>query len=74
MRRHQASALAPITAPETEHLKVEHDILLSSFAFKINLRRYSKVAILTRVMQLVHGVLARGIHGRAVLVDTITPV
>ena len=32
-----------LKAPGSKHLKVEHENLLSSFAFKFNLRRYSAV-------------------------------
>jgi hypothetical protein len=32
-----------LTAPGTKRLKVKHDDLLSRFAFKFNLRRYSMV-------------------------------
>jgi hypothetical protein len=35
--------------PGTKRLKLEFDVLLSNFAFKLNLRRYTKVQQLARV-------------------------
>jgi len=47
-RRGRAVQLDPIKpklkAPGTKRLKLEYDYLLSSFAFKINLRRYTVAA------------------------------
>ena len=34
-----------LKAPGTERLKLEYDELLSTFAFKFNLRRYTKVIV-----------------------------
>ena len=40
----QVDPITPkLKPPGTKHLKLKCDILLSDFAFKFNLRRYSKV-------------------------------
>ena len=46
--------------PGTKHLKLKCDMLLSTFAFKINLRRYDKARL--------EGELGAA-HGRAVQID-----
>jgi len=38
-----------LKAPRMKRLKLQYDILLSNFAFKINLRHYSKGGVLTSV-------------------------
>jgi hypothetical protein len=58
-----------LTVPETHRLRLKHDQLLSSVAFKLNLRRYNKVM----------GVSAGGSTGRVAFkvgrykVDSIKP-
>jgi len=62
-----------LKAPGTERLKLKYDIMLSSFAFNFNLRRY----IMGRLGHLpglcVLRVVARVQRGRSVQVDPIKP-
>ena len=53
----QADPIKPtLRAPGTKSLKLQHDELLSDFAFKFNLHRYTKEGYMRR---LLHG---RGLH------------
>jgi hypothetical protein len=40
-----------LKAPGTKRLKLKHDRLVSSFAFKFKLRRYMKVVLSTNVAE-----------------------
>jgi len=55
--------------PGTERLKLECDILLSTFAFKFNLRRYNKAEDMLDMFN--EDPLPQ--HGRAVQVDPMNP-
>ena len=54
--------------PGTKRLKLKHDVLLSTFAFKFNLRRYTLYQQLLAWM--VHGLLA-GAYTRPLLSSTL---
>jgi hypothetical protein len=54
--------------PETKHLKLKCDILLSTYAFKFNLRRYTPVGAGAGGARRRHPCQR---HGKAVQVDSI---
>jgi len=51
-------------APGTKRLKLEYDELLSSFAFKFNLRRYNKASprIKPAPQFIMSRIMGRGLH------------
>ena len=51
-----------LKAPLSKRLNLEHDNLLSDFAFSFNLRRYSQVSIRDYVTQTGGKMLGRGLH------------
>jgi len=59
-----------LKAPGTKRLKLNYDKLLSNVAFKFNLRRYTRGAVMTGDEG---GVKAMIVQGTAVQVDPIKP-
>ena len=59
-----------LKAPGTKRLKLKSDELLSNFAFKFNLRRYTEVPVLPLPQQPDHLRSVRGGRGRAVQLET----
>ena len=56
----QVDPLKPtLKAPETNRLKLEYQKMLSSFAFKFNLRRYNVVAAMMTVLVITLAIMVR---------------